>query len=227
MDLIRLENVKKVYDTGKVKVEAVRGITFSIKKSDFISIMGPSGSGKSTLMHLIGLLDKPTEGKIFFKGRDVTKFGEDKIAELRRKHIGFVFQSYNLLMNLNALENVMLPMLLDSIDRNIAEKRAIELLEEVGLKKRLYHKPNELSGGEQQRIAIARALANDPEIILADEPTGNLDSKTGKHIMEMFRDLNKTHEKTIIVVTHDPEWKHYSKKVVRIKDGKILKRGDF
>ncbi len=225
MNIIELKDVKKIYDLGKIKVNAVRGISMSVKKGDFIAIFGPSGSGKSTLMHLIGLLDKPTEGKILFKGNDVSKFSENKLAEIRRKHIGFVFQSYNLLKNLDALENVMLPMLLDGMEREEAKKRAIELIKNVGLEKRLRHKPNELSGGEQQRIGIARALANDPEILLADEPTGNLDSKSGEHVMELFEKLNEEEGKTIVVVTHDPEWKDYVKKIVRIKDGKLLRGG--
>ncbi len=212
----------KVYKMGSVEVEALRGVSLKIERGEFVAIMGPSGSGKSTLMNIMGLLDTPTRGKVYLMGRDVSRLGEDELAEIRGKTVGFVFQRFNLLPYLTALENVLLPTLFLGEKR---EDRARELLEAVGLGHRIHHLPSQLSGGEQQRVAIARALINDPEIILADEPTGNLDSKTGKQIMEIFRDLHKK-GKTLILVTHDEEVAGYAERVVRIRDGRILSPGE-
>lgn len=220
--LIKLENIWKTYRLGKVEIDVLRGINLEINPGSFVTIMGPSGSGKSTLMYLIGFLDTPSKGKIFLGDKDVSDFSEDELAEIRGRKIGFVFQQFNLFPNLNALENVVLPMVFQGASEGEREKRAKKLLGAVGLEKRLYHKPAELSGGEQQRIAIARSLANNPEIIVADEPTGNLDSSTGKIIMNILVDLHKKEKKTIIVVTHDPNIAKYSEDVVNIQDGQIV-----
>jgi len=220
--IIKLENVWKVYYLGKVEVWALRGIDLEIKKGAFLSIIGPSGSGKSTLLNIIGCLDFPTKGKVFLDGKDIQKLSPDELARIRGKKIGFVFQQFNLLPNLTAIENVALPMVFQGMKEKERLERAKELLELVGLKERIFHKPQELSGGEQQRVAIARALANDPEIIIADEPTGNLDSKSGKMIMEILKSLHREQKKTILVVTHDPQIASYSEEILRIKDGKIV-----
>ncbi|MEM2089478.1 MAG: ABC transporter ATP-binding protein [Candidatus Pacearchaeota archaeon] len=222
MSIVKLDKVCKTYELGKVKVPAVREVSLEIEEGDFIAIMGPSGSGKSTLMNLIGALDVPTAGKIFFKDKNIASISESALAKLRGKRIGFVFQQFNLIPTLTAKENVMLPMIFQGIPAEEREKKAENLLEKVGLSKRANHKPKELSGGEQQRVAIARALANDPEIILADEPTGNLDSKTGKEILEILKKLNEE-GKTIIIVTHDSNIAKSAKKIIYIKDGKVVK----
>ncbi len=219
--IIEVRDVWKIYGEGDAQVFALRGVTLSIEKGDFIAIMGPSGSGKSTLMHILGLLDTPTKGKVIIKGKDVSTLSEDERALIRRKTVGFVFQQYNLSPSLNALENVELPMLFAGVPKEQRRKRAKELLEMMGLGHRLYHYPNQLSGGQQQRVAIARALANDPEVILADEPTGNLDTKTGERIIELFKDLHRK-GKTIVIVTHDPDVASAAEKIVHIRDGKIL-----
>jgi len=220
--IIKLENVWKVYYLGKVEVFALRGIDLEIKKGTFLSIIGPSGSGKSTLLNIIGCLDFPTKGKVFLDGKDIQKLSPDELARIRGKKIGFVFQQFNLLPNLTAIENVALPMVFQGVKEKERLERARELLELVGLKERIFHKPQELSGGEQQRVAIARALANDPEIIIADEPTGNLDSKSGKMVMEILTKLHKEQKRTILVVTHDPQIASYSEEILRIQDGKIV-----
>lgn len=217
--IIELKNVWKVYPQGKVN--ALKNINLKIKKGDFLSIMGPSGSGKSSLMNLIGLLDKPTKGKIFFEGKDTSKFSEENLSEIRGSKIGFVFQMFNLVPTLTTLENIMLPAMFKTSWAE-AEKRAIELLKKVNLEERFNHLPKELSGGEQQRIAIARALINNPEVILADEPTGNLDSKTGTQIMKILNSLHKE-GKTVVVITHDPIIANYAKKIINIIDGSISK----
>jgi len=219
--IIEVRDVWKIYGEGDAQVFALRGVTLSIEKGDFIAIMGPSGSGKSTLMHILGLLDTPTKGKVIIKGKDVSTLSEDERALIRRKTVGFVFQQYNLSPSLNALENVELPMLFAGVPKEQRRKRAKELLEMMGLGHRLYHYPNQLSGGQQQRVAIARALANDPEVILADEPTGNLDTKTGERIIELFKDLHRK-GKTIVIVTHNPDVASAAEKIVHIRDGKIL-----
>jgi putative ABC transport system ATP-binding protein len=220
--LIKLENVWKAYQLGKVELTVLKGINLEIHPGDFMTIMGPSGSGKSTLMYLIGSLDVPTKGKIFLRGKDVSEFSENKLAQIRGETIGFVFQQFNLLPNLSALENVMLPMVFQGVAEDKRRERAKKLLCNLGLAERILHKPPELSGGEQQRVAVARSLANNPEIIVADEPTGNLDSTTGKKIMETLVDLHKEQKKTIVVVTHDPNIAGYSEKIVNIKDGQIV-----
>lgn len=220
--IIHLHNVWKSYRLDSVEVTALRGVNLDIYKGDFVSIQGPSGSGKSTLMHLIGALDIPTRGHIELDGHNIETMSESDLATIRGKKIGFVFQQFNLIPTLNAIENVTFPMIFqkkDSIDRlGIANR----LLDEVGMSHRKKHLPTQISGGETQRIAIARALANDPDIILADEPTGNLDSKTGHAIMKMFVELHQKFGKTIIIVTHDPYIAQYAHKKVNIIDGEIM-----
>jgi putative ABC transport system ATP-binding protein len=223
--VIKLENVEKTYYLGKIDLNVLKSINLEIDSGSFVSIMGPSGSGKSTLMYLLGLLDTPTKGNIFLEGKDVSNFSEDELARIRGKKIGFIFQQFNLLMHLNAVENVMLPMIFQGIPESQRLEKARKLLENVNMGKRIDHKPNEVSGGEQQRIAIARAFANDPEIIIADEPTGNLDSSTGKMIMDILTDFHKKQKKTVIVVTHDPNIANYSEELINIKDGQIIKNG--
>ena len=220
--IIKLENVWKIYQLGKTELEALKGINLEINRGSFMTLMGPSGSGKSTLLNMVGLLDVPTRGKVFVDGKDITLLSENKLAQLRGKTIGFVFQEFNLLANFNALENVALPMVFLGVGEEKRKKRAKELLSSVGLGERIFHQPSELSGGERQRVAIARAFANDPEMVIADEPTGNLDSVTGKIIMDLLTDFHKKDGKTIVVVTHDPNIAGYSKEVVNIKDGQII-----
>ncbi len=221
--LIQLEDVTKHYEMGDDIVKAVDGINIQIEKGDFVAIMGPSGSGKSTAMNLVGSLDLASSGKILLEGMNIEKFEESELAQLRGKKIGFIFQSFNLIPNLTAQENVMLPMLFQSIARDKREARSKELLTLVELKERMNHYPNQLSGGQQQRVAIARALANDPEIILADEPTGNLDTKTGENVMNLLTELN-TRGKTIILITHAAEVATtHAKKIYWLKDGKVEK----
>ncbi len=220
-EIVRLESVTKVYRMGKVEVQALRGVNLSVKRGEFIAVLGPSGSGKSTLLNMIGCLDKPTSGKVFIDGKDTSRLNENELAALRREKIGFVFQQFNLIHTLNALENVALPMLFAGIRRAERMKRARELLEKVGLSHRIYHKPMELSGGEQQRVAIARALANNPEIIVADEPTGNVDTDAGNAIMEIFEQLNEE-RRTIILVTHDFDIAAHAHRKLRMKDGTLL-----
>ncbi|PIR72349.1 MAG: lipoprotein-releasing system ATP-binding protein LolD [Candidatus Nealsonbacteria bacterium CG10_big_fil_rev_8_21_14_0_10_36_24] len=220
--LIKLENIWKIYQLGEVELNVLRGVSLEINPGDFVTLMGPSGSGKSTLLQIIGCLDVPTKGKVFLAGEDVSRMTEDELAQIRGQRIGFVFQQFNLLHNLNALENVMLPMVFQGVAENKRIERAKNLLNSLNLGKRIFHKPTELSGGEQQRIAIARSLANDPEVIVADEPTGNLDSFTGKMIMDILIELHKKENKTIVVVTHDPNIAGYSEQVINIKDGQIV-----
>lgn len=220
--LIKLENVQKIYRLGKVELTVLKGISLEINPGSFVSILGPSGSGKSTLLNMIGFLDIPTKGKVFLEGEDTSQFSDDRLADIRGKKIGFIFQQFNLLPNLNSLENVMIPMLFQGVSENKRKERAEFLLHSVGLEKRILHRPGELSGGEQQRIAVARSLSNNPKIIIADEPTGNLDSITGKKIMEILINLHKKEGKTIIVVTHDPNIADYSENVINIKDGQIV-----
>jgi len=218
--LIQIEHLKKTYLVGKVKVEALRGVSFEINTGEFVSIMGPSGSGKSTLMHIMGCLDYPTEGKYFLSGQDVSKLNDNQLALFRNQKIGFVFQQFNLLPKATILRNVELPLTYNNTHSKNKKRLAVQALEEVGLGNRLKHRPNEISGGQKQRVAIARALVNHPSIILADEPTGNLDSKTGQDIMKM---IDKLHDEgnTIILVTHEPEIARYAKRVIHLKDGLI------
>ena len=220
--IIKLENVWKIYKLGKVELPALRGIDLEIAPGSFVSIMGPSGSGKSTLLNMIGALDFPTRGKVILKGKDIARLSEDELSLLRGKTMGFVFQEFNILPNLTALENVILPMIFQGVLSEKRKKRAKEILISVGLEDRISHQPAELSAGERQRVAIARAFANDPELVIADEPTGNLDSVTGKKIMEILTDFHQKEGKTIVVVTHDPNIASYSEKIVNIKDGQII-----
>ena len=218
--IIHIEQLKKTYHLGKVNVEALRGVSFEINTGEFVSIMGPSGSGKSTLMHIIGCLDYPTEGKYFLSGQDVSKLNDNQLALFRNQKIGFVFQQFNLLPKATILRNVELPLTYNNTHSKNKKQLAIQALEEVGLGNRLKHRPNEISGGQKQRVAIARALINRPSIILADEPTGNLDSKTGQDIMKM---IDKLHDEgnTIILVTHEAEIAGYGKRIIHLKDGLI------
>ncbi|MDD5650124.1 MAG: ABC transporter ATP-binding protein [Candidatus Nanoarchaeia archaeon] len=218
--IIQLEQVKKQYKMGPVIVNALKEVNLAIEKGEFISIMGPSGSGKSTMMNLVGCLDIPSFGKISLDGYNISELTESDLASIRGKKIGYIFQKFNLIPTLTALENVMLPMMFQNIPIENRKKIATELLDMVHLSHRLNHKPNEMSGGEQQRVAIARALSNNPDIILADEPTGNLDSKTGKEIMQFLTELNKQ-GKTIILVTHDPSVAEYADKIYNLRDGEI------
>ena len=222
-EIIHLNNVAKYYYMGENVVKAVDGISFSIKAGDFVAVMGPSGSGKSTCMNLVGSLDVPTHGAVFLDGENVSHLSESDLAELRGNKIGFIFQQFNLIPNLTVKENVMLPMDFQGDIKEVMEEMAEELLEKVGLKDRMNFYPSQLSGGQQQRVAIARALANDPEVILADEPTGNLDSKTGEKVIDFLKALNKE-GKTIIMITHDSELaKEHANIVYWLKDGKIEK----
>jgi len=220
--IIKLKDVWKIYKMGDVEVPALQGINLDIQEDEFVSIMGPSGSGKSTMMNMVGALDIPTKGAIFLDNKNIAHLSESDLAQIRGKRIGFIFQQFNLIPTLTALENVMLPMSFQNKPKEERIKRAAELLTMVDLGDRMNHKPNELSGGQQQRVAIARALSNDPEVLLADEPTGNLDSKTGHKFMEFLQDFNKKQKKTIIVVTHDKLVAEYGQKIVTLKDGKIL-----
>ena len=221
-EVIRTEHLKKTYLLGTIKVEAVKDVSIVVKKGELISIMGASGSGKSTLMHLLGCLDTPTSGKYFLDGENVFSLNDNKIAEIRNKKIGFVFQTFNLLPHLNVLENVLLPVVYNpNGNTNGAKAKAIELLCSIGLGKRINHIPSQLSGGERQRVAIARALINDPVIILADEPTGNLDTKTGLGIIKILRELNEKRGVTEVIVTHDPYITQFTQRTIYISDGKI------
>jgi len=223
--VIKLDNVSKVYQLEKVKVEALRNVDIDIKEKEFVSIMGSSGSGKSTLLHLIGALDKPTEGVVYLGGVNISKLSGEKLARLRGEKIGFIFQFFNLYPTLSTKENVELPMMIHEVDKKERQERAVELLNKVGLGERVEHYPAELSGGERQRVAIARALANNPSMILADEPTGNLDSRTGIEIMKIFAELN-SEGKTIVMVTHEKHIAGYSKRSIFVKDGRIIQDGD-
>jgi len=216
--MLQLKNVWKLYAMGEAAVKALRGLNVEIQRGEFIAIMGPSGSGKSTLMHLLGALDQPSEGSLRFEGEEISQWDEDRLASLRGQKIGFVFQSFQLVPALTAIENVELPMVFQRISRAKRRERAQTLLARVGLAERMHHKPAQLSGGEQQRVAIARALANDPEIILADEPTGNLDTESGEKILRLLNELNEE-GKTIVLVTHNTEAASYASRIIKLKDG--------
>ena len=218
--MIRIENVIKTYDMGENSVKALQGVSFTINQGEFVSIMGPSGSGKSTCMNMIGCLDRPSSGLVEINGKETAKMSEKELAELRNKTIGFVFQQYHLLPSMTVLENVMLPLRYQGIEKHLRKEMAIKALEKVGLKNRKSHRPHELSGGQKQRVAIARAMVTNPKIILADEPTGALDSETGKQVLDMFRQINATGT-TIILVTHDPEIGASTNRCIKIFDGKI------
>ncbi len=219
--LLHVHELTKTYKLGKVDVPALRGITLHVEKGEFVSITGPSGCGKSTFMHLIGCLDRPTSGEIFIEQVKVSTLDDDALASIRNKMIGFVFQAFNLLPKMNALKNVELPLYYYGVNSELRERKAMEMLKTVGLENRATHKPPEISGGERQRIAIARALINDPRIMLADEPTGNLDSKTSEDIMKVLQELNDKGV-TIIIVTHEADIVKYTKRVVRLRDGKVV-----
>lgn len=220
--LIKLEEVWKIYKLGKTEVNSLRGVNLEIKSGDFVTIMGPSGSGKSTLLNMIGLLDIPTKGKLLLKGRDINKYSESELALLRGKTIGFVFQEFHLLSHLKAWENVELPMIFQGQSEARRKARAKELLEQVGLGHRIDHQLAELSIGERQRVAIARAFVNDPELVIADEPTGNLDSANGKNVMEILTDFHEKLGRTLLIVTHDPSVGAYGHTRIFIKDGQMV-----
>ncbi|MFH1642911.1 MAG: ABC transporter ATP-binding protein [Nanoarchaeota archaeon] len=221
--IIELKDVWKIYKMGEIEVPALRGINLTINKGEFVAIMGPSGSGKSTAMNMVGALDIPTKGTIYLDNQNIAKLAESDLAQIRGQRIGFIFQQFNLIPTLTAIENVMLPMTFQGMPRDERIKKAKELLTSVDLGERLSHKPNELSGGQQQRVAIARALSNNPEVILADEPTGNLDSVTGQKFMNFLKDLNKKENKTIIMVTHDESVASHAQRTELLKDGNIIK----
>lgn len=223
--MIRVENLNKYYINGEMKLHALKNINFHVKAGEFAAIMGSSGSGKSTMMNILGCLDKNSEGTYILDGIDVSKTKEEDLCKIRNAKIGFVFQAFNLLPKLTALENVELPLVYAGVPKGERKKRAAEVLKKVGLSERMYHKPNELSGGQRQRVAIARALVNDPAIILADEPTGNLDSVSEEEIMKLFQELNNQ-GKTIIIVSHEPEVAKYCKRIIVFKDGRIISGGD-
>ena len=222
MPLLDLKEITKEYKLGETVVRALRGLDLSIEEGEIVALMGPSGSGKSTLMHIIGALDTPSNGTAFLDGQDLERLKEKQLVALRGKKMGFVFQTFNLIQTLTAQQNVELPMIFQGIRRAERAERAKELLVKVGLADRVRHKPSELSGGERQRVAIARALANDPEIILADEPTGNLDTESGEAILEMLKGLRVDDGKTVIIVTHDPEATAIADRVIRLRDGRVV-----
>ena len=219
--IITVDNINKTYKNGSLELQVLKNISFKVDKGEFLAIMGSSGSGKSTMMNILGCLDNQYEGRYILDGIDISKSSENELSEIRNKKIGFIFQSFNLLPRLTALENVELPLVYSSIPKEERHKRANELLEMVGLKDRTHHRPNELSGGQRQRVAIARALVNDPSIILADEPTGNLDSKSEGEIIEILQKLNKM-GKTIVIVTHEPSIGEIAERKIVFKDGEII-----
>jgi len=222
-NLIQLENITRVYKVGETQVRALQDVSYIVQHGDLLAIMGPSGSGKSTLMNIIGCLDKPSEGKYFLEGQEVSTFDKNKLARIRNKKIGFVFQNFNLLARTTALENTELPLLYSNVPKKETRGLAFKVLSLVGLEGREMHKTNQLSGGEMQRVAIARALVNSPSLLLADEPTGNLDTKTGKELMEIFKELNEKENITIILVTHDPDVSRIAHNKVYLRDGQIVK----
>ncbi len=221
-DVIRTQGLTKIFHMGKVAVPALNGIDLSVERGEFVAIMGSSGSGKSTLLNLIGMLDAPTAGKVFIDGCDVSSLQESARAEIRLRRIGFVFQFFNLFPELTALENVMVPLMMAGQDGSACQEKALTLLTTVGLEHRLHHKPSELSGGQQQRATIARALINDPALVLADEPTANLDSKTAAEVLDLLRKLNMERGQTIILVTHEDEWGARADRIIHLRDGRLV-----
>jgi putative ABC transport system ATP-binding protein len=224
ISMIELTDVHKIYKTEFYEVHALNGVTMKIREGEFVAIMGPSGSGKSTLLNMIGCLDKPTTGEVIINGVETSRLSDRQLTELRRDSIGFIFQQYNLISTLTVLENVELPMIFRGLSER--KRRAMELLNLVGIEELANRKPNEISGGQQQRVAIARALANDPPILLCDEPTGNLDTKSGRDVMDIISRLNEEKGVTVVLVTHDPALSDYADRVVRIRDGRIDNRGE-
>lgn len=224
MAMINMKNIKKIYGSGAVQVEALRDISLEVKENEFLGLIGPSGSGKSTLMHIMGCLDVPTSGEYYFEGESVAAFNHNQLAEIRNEKIGFVFQNFNLLPYATAYENVEIPMIFMGTKAKKRRARVMELLDRVGLGQRAQHKPSELSGGEMQRVAIARALANNPSLILADEPTGNLDTRSGDEILAVFEDLWKQGH-TLVVITHNPNISSRAQKVIKLRDGFIENNG--
>jgi len=222
MALIDIQGITKIYQLGDVSVKALCAVSLSIENGEFIAIMGPSGSGKSTFMNILGCLDKPTSGRYLLEGTDVGSLGRDELAAIRNKKIGFVFQGFNLLSRTSAMENVELPMLYNGVTAREREQKAMAALKSVGLEGREHHFPNQLSGGQQQRVAVARALVNNAPIIFADEPTGNLDTKTSAEIMELFTKLNAESNITIILITHEPDIAEYSRRIIKFRDGCIM-----
>ncbi|MCR5482184.1 MAG: ABC transporter ATP-binding protein [Clostridia bacterium] len=223
MEVIKVCNLEKIYKNGNIEVKALKGVNLTIHQGEFVAIMGASGSGKSTLMNVLGCLDKPSSGNYYLDGEDVSRLRDDELSYIRNRKIGFVFQSFNLIPRTSALKNVELPMVYGRTAKQERRKRAISLLTDVGLGDRYNHMPNEISGGQKQRVAIARALANEPPIILADEPTGNLDSKSSVEIMEIFTDLNRNRGNTVIIVTHEPDIAEFTDRVITFRDGNIIK----
>jgi putative ABC transport system ATP-binding protein len=221
--VIRLENVFKTYDLGEIQVQALRGVSLQVREGEFVAVMGPSGSGKSTIMNILGCLDRPTKGRYFLDGVDVSRMSKTELARIRNRKLGFVFQQFNLLSRTSALENVELPTVYAGISPEERERRAMESLTRVGLADRAGHHPSQLSGGQQQRVAIARALVNTPSILLADEPTGNLDSRTSVEIMDILQTLNNEQGLTIVLVTHEPDIAQYSKRTMLFRDGKLVR----
>jgi putative ABC transport system ATP-binding protein len=219
--MIQAKNITKVYRKGNIEIRALNGIDLNVEEGEFVAIQGPSGCGKSTLLNVVGCLEKPTSGKILIDSIDIAQLGDKELAKIRRDKIGFIFQSYNLIPTLTAFENVMLPMMFAGKDDKKISERATMLLEMVGMQKRMKHKPSELSGGEEQRVAIARALSNDPLLIIGDEPTGNLDSKTGAAVMEILTELNRE-GRAVIIVTHDPAIAKIAHRIIQIKDGQFI-----
>jgi putative ABC transport system ATP-binding protein len=219
--LVELHGVEKIYRLGEVEVPALRGVDLRVEAGDFLALIGPSGSGKSTLLHVLGLLDRPTGGRVLWEGQDVTKLNGGRLAELRGRRIGFVFQMFNLVPNLTALENAELPLIFLGVPLGLRRKRAEEVLVRLGLGDRLRHRPNQLSGGQQQRVALARALVTDPALLIADEPTGNLDTATGREILGIFSDLHQQ-GRAIVLATHDPEAAEVARIRIRLRDGRIV-----
>ena len=221
MGLIELKNIEKTYYDDEVETHVLRGISFDINNGEFVAVIGPSGSGKSTLLHILGFLDKHTKGEYRFEGKTIDDYSDEELAHIRNKKMGFIFQAFNLLGKTSVLENVKLPLLYSNIKESLWNDMATKAIKAVGLYHRINHEPSQLSGGEQQRVAIARALVNNPQVIFADEPTGNLDSKSGKIIMEILQELNEKHGHTIILITHETYTAQHARRIIRVRDGKI------